>query len=88
MDHALELDLRTLEVDGDSHLQLAALYLFCHYSKVYIHTDAINKHLHVYAQVQKIFPDGGGGEVREIFMFAEGGGVFQGIFSIIFRTKF
>lgn len=64
MDHALELDLRTLEVDGDSHLQLAALYLFCHYSKVYIHTDAINKHLHVYAQVQKIFPDGGGGGGR------------------------
>lgn len=80
MDHALELDLRTLEVDGDSHLQLAALYLFCHYSKVYIHTDAINKHLHVYAQVQKIFPDGGGGEVREIFMFAEGGGVPRHIF--------
>lgn len=81
MDHALELDLRTLEVDGDSHLQLAALYLICHYSKVYIHTDAINKHLHVYAQVQKIFPDGGGGEVREIFMFAEGGaGVPRHIF--------
>lgn len=54
----VKCDLRTLEMDDDSYLQLGTLYLLCHHSKVYIHSDAINKH----ARIQKKISPGGGGE--------------------------